>query len=366
MYSIKIVGAVFDRPRANAVCPYLFPSEGGFYSPQKTLFIGETACYNICIQKRQCCIDKERVKRMYEIDLGKSGLKVPTVAVGCMRISEMNEKQVSAFVDTALGLGATFFDHADIYGGGKSEEVFGKAVFPSMREKIFIQTKCGIRKGQYDFSYDHIVSSVDGSLKRLGTEYVDVLLLHRPDTLMEPDEVARAFSYLKESGKVRHFGVSNHNPYQIKLLQNALDMPLCANQVQFGVMHTPMVDAGINVNMHNDAGVNRDGGVLDFCRLENITIQPWSPMQYGFFEGCFIDNEKFAALNDVLERIGNQYGVSKTTVAIAWILRHPAKMQPVTGTTNLARLTDCLKAADVRITHEEWYEIYRAAGNKLP
>ena len=154
---------------------------------------------------------------MYEIDLGKSGLKVPTVAVGCMRISEMNEKQVSAFVDTALGLGATFFDHADIYGGGKSEEVFGKAVSPSMREKIFIQTKCGIRKGQYDFSYDHIVSSVDGSLKRLGTEYVDVLLLHRPDTLMEPDEVARAFSYLKESGKVRHFGVSNHNPYQIKL-----------------------------------------------------------------------------------------------------------------------------------------------------
>ncbi|MBQ1210486.1 MAG: aldo/keto reductase [Clostridia bacterium] len=303
---------------------------------------------------------------MYEIDLGKSGLKVPTVAVGCMRISEMNEKQVSAFVDTALGLGATFFDHADIYGGGKSEEVFGKAVSPSMREKIFIQTKCGIRKGQYDFSYDHIVSSVDGSLKRLGTEYVDVLLLHRPDTLMEPDEVARAFSYLKESGKVRHFGVSNHNPYQIKLLQNALDMPLCANQVQFGVMHTPMVDAGINVNMHNDAGVNRDGGVLDFCRLENITIQPWSPMQYGFFEGCFIDNGKFAALNDVLERIGNQYGVSKTTVAIAWILRHPAKMQPVTGTTNLARLTDCLKAADVRITHEEWYEIYRAAGNKLP
>ena len=303
---------------------------------------------------------------MYEIDLGKSGLKVPTVAVGCMRISEMNEKQVSAFVDTALGLGATFFDHADIYGGGKSEEVFGKAVSPSMREKIFIQTKCGIRKGQYDFSYDHIVSSVDGSLKRLGTEYVDVLLLHRPDTLMEPDEVARAFSYLKESGKVRHFGVSNHNPYQIKLLQNALDMPLCANQVQFGVMHTPMVDAGINVNMHNDAGVNRDGGVLDFCRLENITIQPWSPMQYGFFEGCFIDNEKFAALNDVLERIGNQYGVSKTTVAIAWILRHPAKMQPVTGTTNLTRLTDCLKAADVRITHEEWYEIYRAAGNKLP
>ena len=303
---------------------------------------------------------------MYNIDFGKSGLKVPSVAVGCMRISNMSEKEASAFVDTALGLGANFFDHADIYGGGKSEEVFGKAISNSMREDIFIQTKCAIRKGQYDFSYDHIVSSVDGSLKRLGTEYIDVLLLHRPDTLMEPEEVARAFSYLKQSGKVRHFGVSNHNPYQIKLLQKALDMPLCANQIQFGIMHTPIIDSGINVNMHNDGAVNRDGGTLEFCRLENITIQPWSPMQYGFFEGCFIDNEKFPKLNEVLERIGNKYGVSKTTMAIAWILRHPAKMQPVTGTTNLVRLADCLKAADIRITHEEWYEIYLAAGNKLP
>ena len=303
---------------------------------------------------------------MYNIDFGKSGLKVPSVAVGCMRISNMSEKEASAFVDTALGLGANFFDHADIYGGGKSEEVFGKAISNSMREDIFIQTKCAIRKGQYDFSYDHIVSSVDGSLKRLGTEYIDVLLLHRPDTLMEPEEVARAFSYLKQSGKVRHFGVSNHNPYQIQLLQKALDMPLCANQIQFGIMHTPIIDSGINVNMHNDSAVNRDGGMLEFCRLENITIQPWSPMQYGFFEGCFIDNEKFPKLNEVLERIGNKYGVSKTTMAIAWILRHPAKMQPVTGTTNLVRLADCLKAADIRITREEWYEIYLAAGNKLP
>lgn len=303
---------------------------------------------------------------MYNIDFGKSGLKVPSVAVGCMRISNMSEKEASAFVDTALGLGANFFDHADIYGGGKSEEVFGKAISNSMREDIFIQTKCAIRKGQYDFSYDHIVSSVDGSLKRLGTEYIDALLLHRPDTLMEPEEVARAFSYLKQSGKVRHFGVSNHNPYQIQLLQKALDMPLCANQIQFGIMHTPIIDSGINVNMHNDGAVNRDGGTLEFCRLENITIQPWSPMQYGFFEGCFIDNEKFPKLNEVLERIGNKYGVSKTTMAIAWILRHPAKMQPVTGTTNLVRLADCLKAADIRITREEWYEIYLAAGNKLP
>lgn len=303
---------------------------------------------------------------MYSIDFGKSEIQVPTIAVGCMRISDMSEKEVSAFVDTALSCGANFFDHADIYGGGKSEEVFGKAILPSMREKVIIQTKCGIRKGQFDFSYDHIVNSVDGSLKRLGTEYIDVLLLHRPDALMEPDEVAKAFDYLKTSGKVRHFGVSNQNPYQMQLLQNSLDMPLCANQLQFGVMHTPMIQSGINVNMYNESGVNRDGGVLDFCRLNKITIQPWSPMQYGFFKGCFIDNEKFPELNDTLQKIGDKYGASKTTIAFAWILRHPAKMQPVTGTTNLIRLSDCLKASDIKITREEWYEIYRSAGNILP
>lgn len=303
---------------------------------------------------------------MRKIEFGKSGLQVPTVAVGCMRISDMSESEVSAFVDTALQNGANFFDHADIYGGGKSEEVFGKAIKSLNREDLIIQTKCGIRKGQFDFSYDHIVNSVDGSLKRLGTEYIDVLLLHRPDALMEPEEVAKAFDYLKNSGKVRYFGVSNQNPYQMELLQYSMDMPICANQLQFSIMHAPMIQSGINVNMYNESGVNRDGSVLDYCRLNKITIQPWSPMQYGFFEGCFVDNEKFPELNKVLEDIGNKYGVSKTTMAFAWILRHPAKMQPVTGTTNLIRLADCLKASDIQITREEWYEIYRAAGNKLP
>ena len=303
---------------------------------------------------------------MYKIDFGKSGLKVPAVAVGCMRISNMNEKEVSAFIDTALENGANFFDHADIYGGGKSEEVFGKAVSPSMRDNIIIQTKCGIRQGMFDFSYEHIVNSVEGSLKRLGTDYIDVLLLHRPDALMEPEEVAKAFSHLKESGKVRNFGVSNQNPYQMQLLQSCMDMPLCANQLQFSIMHAPMIQSGINVNMYNESAVNRDGGVLDFCRLNKITIQPWSPMQFGFFKGCFVDNEQFPELNGVLEKIGDKYGVSKTSVAIAWILRHPAKMQPITGTTNLQRLKDSLCATDYTLTREEWYEIYRAAGNILP
>lgn len=304
---------------------------------------------------------------MYNIELGKSGLSVPTVAVGCMRISEMSEREVSAFVDTALSYGANFFDHADIYGHGKSEEVFGKVLTPSLRDKIIIQTKCGIVRGKmYDFSYEHIVSSVEGSLKRLGTESVDVLLLHRPDILMEPEEVAHAFRRLKKDGKVQHFGVSNHTPGQIRLLESCLDEPLCANQLQFGIMHASMIQSGVNANMYNEFSSDRDGGVLDFCRLNNITIQPWSPMQHGYFKGAFIDNGDFPELNRVLSDIAEKYGVTKNTVAISWILRHPAKMQPVTGTTNLTRLADCLKGADITLTREEWYEIYKAAGNKLP
>ncbi len=303
---------------------------------------------------------------MYKIEFGKSGMMVPTVAVGCMRIKNMSESEASAFVNTALENGANFFDHADIYGGGRSESVFGKAIVSIPREDIIIQTKCGIRQGQFDFSYEHIVNSVEGSLSRLKTDYIDVLLLHRPDALMEPEEVARAFDTLKSSGKVRHFGVSNQNPYQMRLLQNYLDMPLCANQLQFSIMHTPMIQSGINVNMYNDSAINRDGGVLDYCRLNKITIQPWSPMQYGFFEGSFIDNEKFPQLNETLDKLAKEYNVTKTTIAFAWILRHPAKMQPITGTTNLTRLADCIKATEIRLTREQWYEIYRAAGNILP
>ncbi|MBR5135043.1 MAG: aldo/keto reductase [Clostridia bacterium] len=303
---------------------------------------------------------------MRQIELGKSGLFVPTIAVGCMRINKMTETEATAFVDTCLENGANFFDHADIYDRGNSEAVFGKAI-TSRRDEVIIQTKCGIVPGKmYDFSYDHIVESVNGSLKRLGTDYIDVLLLHRPDALMEPEEVAKAFDDLKAAGKVRHFGVSNQNPYQMQLLQSCLDMPLCANQLQLSVMHTPMIDAGINVNTMRDGAVDRDGGVLDYCRLHRITVQPWSPMQFGFFEGCFVDHEKFPEVNAVLEELAEQYGVTKTTIAIAWLLRHPAKMQPVTGTTNLERLRESFKAADVMLTREEWYRLYKAAGNQLP
>ena len=304
---------------------------------------------------------------MYKIELGKSGIEVPTIAVGCMRISNMSKESMAVFINTAIENGAYFFDHADIYDGGKCENLFGEVVSSSLRDKLIIQTKCGIVPGKmFDFSYEHIIRSAEESLKRLKTDYIDVFLLHRPDALVEPDEVARAFDELKASGKVRAFGVSNQNPYQMQLLQNSLDMPLCVNQLQFGIMHTPMIQAGINVNMYNDSAVGRDGGVLDYCRLNKITVQPWSPVQYGFFEGCFIENEKFPELNRTMDEIAGRYGVNKNTIAFSWILRHPAKMQPVTGTTNIDRLKDYIKATEISLTREEWYDIYRAAGNILP
>lgn len=305
---------------------------------------------------------------MRTIKLGSSTLEVPVIAVGCMRINSLGKADAEHFVQTALEEGANFFDHADIYGGGTCEEIFADAIHMNddVRERIILQSKCGIRKGMFDFSKEHILASVDGILKRLKTDYLDVLLLHRPDALVEPEEVAEAFDLLESTGKVRHFGVSNQNPMQMQLLQKSLKQPIVANQLQLSITNATMISSGINVNMENASAVNRDGSVLDYCRLKDITIQPWSPFQYGFFEGVFLGNEKFPELNRKIDEIAAKYRVSNTTIAIAWILRHPAHMQPVTGTMNPSRLKDCCKAADIRLTREEWYEIYRAAGNVLP
>ena len=290
------------------------------------------------------------------------------IILGCMRIATMPVKEVSRLLNTALDAGINFFDHADIYGAGKSESVFADALelTPTQRGKIFIQTKCGIRKGYYDFSKEHILASVDASLQRLRTEYVDILLLHRPDTLMEPEEVAEAFNTLESAGKVRHFGVSNHNPGQIELLQKYVKQPLIINQLQFSITNSGMIDRGINVNMEIPASVDHDGGILEYCRLKDIRIQPWSPFLFGFFDGVYIDHPKFPELNAVLDRLAKEKNVTKETLVIAWILRHPAKMQPVVGTTNPKRLADICKASDITLTRPEWYEIYRAAGKKLP
>jgi len=304
---------------------------------------------------------------MKKIDLGNTGMQAPVVAVGCMGLSKLDRPGAERFINTAIENGANFFDHADIYGGGKCEELFAEAFNTvSAREKIILQSKCGIRRGQYDFSAEYILSSVDGILKRLNTDYLDVLLLHRPDALMEPEEVAEAFDVLYNNGKVRHFGVSNHSGYQIELLKKYVERPISVNQLQFGIAHAQMVSSGINVNTNLDFAIDRDGGVLDYCRLNGITIQPWSPFRYGLFEGIFIDSPKYEALNKKLNEIGERYGASGATAAFAWILRHPAKMQPITGTTKTERLLDCIKAAEITLTRGEWYEIYLSAGYTLP
>lgn len=306
---------------------------------------------------------------MRTIQLGKSDLQVPVIAVGCMRINGLGQHEAEKFIRTAMENGANFFDHADIYGGGTCEEIFSNAIQmnASIREKMILQSKCGIVPGKmFDFSKEHILESVDAILKRLKTEYLDVLLLHRPDALMEPEEIAEAFDLLEKEGKVRDFGVSNQNPMQIQLLQKTLKQPIIANQLQLSITNANMISQGLHVNMLDDAATNRDGSVLDFCRLNSITIQPWSPFQYGFFEGVFLGNEKFPELNAKIDEIANKYGVSNTTIAMAWILRHPANMQPVTGTMNTERLLDCIKATEIKLTREEWYQIYLSAGNILP
>lgn len=305
---------------------------------------------------------------MKKINIANGAINASVISLGCMRINSLSKGEAVTLINTALEEGIDFFDHADIYGGGKSEELFADAVGmkPGIREKFIIQTKCGIRNGYFDFSKEHVLNSVDGSLKRLKTDYIDVLLLHRPDTLMEPEEVAEAFSILNRSGKVRHFGVSNQNPMQIELLSKYLEQKILFNQLQLSITNTGMIDSGLNVNMQIDRSVDRDGSILEYCRLKGITIQAWSPFQYGFFEGVFLDNDKFSELNSKINEIADMKGVTNSAIAIAWILRHPAGIQPIVGTTNAKRLKDICKAAQVDMTRQEWYEIYRAAGNKLP
>ncbi len=304
---------------------------------------------------------------MKNIEIGGK-ISASAISLGCMRMGGLTEKRVDAIMDTAIENGINFFDHADIYGKGDAEKVFGDYLKrnKNAREKMFIQTKCAIHDGQFDFSKEHILKSVDGSLSRLGVDYIDVLLLHRPDTLMEPEEVAEAFDTLEASGKVHYFGVSNQNMMQMELLKTAVKQPLIANQLQFSVTEAGMVTSGMNVNMKNPESVMHDGSFLEYSRIKNITIQAWSPFQYGFFEGNFVDSDKYPELNKVLAGIGEKYGVSKTGIAASWILRHPANMQVIVGTMNPEHLKDVCDASDIVLTRQEWYDIYRAAGHRLP
>ncbi|WP_079476023.1 aldo/keto reductase [Marinococcus halophilus] len=305
---------------------------------------------------------------MNQIQLGSSSLHVSNIALGCMRMNELSVSGAEKVFRTALDAGVNFFDHADIYGGGDSEEIFAKAagMNDDLREKVILQSKAGIRGNSFDFSKSHILKTVDESLQRLQTDYLDVLLLHRPDALMEPKEVAEAFDSLYTSGKVRHFGVSNQHPMQIELLKQHVKQDLIANQLQFGLMHSLMIDQGLNVNMKNEAAVMREGGLLEYSQLNNMTVQAWSPFQYGMMEGVFVGNDKFPELNKKLSELAGRYRITESAVAAAWILRHPARIQTIVGTMNPERLSGIIEASEINLTREEWYDLYQSAGNELP
>lgn len=305
------------------------------------------------------------------ITLGQDDKELSEIVLGMMRIKDKSVKEVEELVETALSVGINAFDLADIYGRGRCEELLGLVLKnrPDLREKMWIQSKCGIRIEEFtyfDFSKDYIIKSVDGILQRLKIDHLDSLLLHRPDALMESDQVAEAFDLLYKQGKVRDFGVSNQNPMMMELLKKDVKQPLAVNQLQLSAAFTPGFESAFHVNMEDSQAAMRDGSIFEYCQLHDVVIQAWSVLQFGYFKGNFVGNEKFQALNQVLDRLAIKYGVTSSTIAISWILRYPAKMQAVVGTTNPKHLREVSRAANFSLTRKEWYEIYLAAGNNLP
>ena len=308
---------------------------------------------------------------MRYITLGQDDKELSEIVLGMMRIKDKSVKEVEELVETALSVGINAFDLADIYGRGRCEELLGLVLKnrPDLREKMWIQSKCGIRIEEFtyfDFSKEYILQSVDGILERLKIDHLDSLLLHRPDALMESDQVAEAFDLLYKQGKVRNFGVSNQNPMMMELLKKDVKQPLAVNQLQLSAAFTPGFESGFHVNMEDSQAAMRDGSIFEYCKLHDVVIQAWSVLQFGYFKGNFVGNEKFQALNQVLDRLAIKYGVTSSTIAISWILRYPAKMQAVVGTTNPNHLREVSQAANFSLTRKEWYEIYLAAGNNLP
>jgi predicted oxidoreductase len=305
-------------------------------------------------------------------DIARSDLRVSSVVLGLMRITKMTDAEIRTLVETALEAGINVLDHADIYGGATHfcEKRFGDAMAltPAARDKIVIQSKAGIRQGYFDFSEGHILEAVDGSLKALRTDYLDVLLLHRPDALCEPEEVASAFDKLVAAGKVRHFGVSNHSPAQIELLRTAVKQPLLFNQMQLSIVHAPLIAQGVAVNMADlGQSADRNLGLLDWSRKDGMTLQAWSPYQKGIGLGPFVgDREGLPELNAALDEIAGAHGVTPTGIATAWIVRHPAKIQVVLGTTRTDRVLEAVAGAGITLSREEWYRLFRAAGHIVP
>ena len=296
---------------------------------------------------------------------------VSAIIQGCMRMPSLSVEEATRVISNDYSLGINFFDHATCYGNGEAETRFGDAFKQTgiKREDVYIQSKCGIypERQEFDWSRESILSSVDGILQRLQMDYIDTLLLHRPDVIFEPEEVSLAFDELEKSGKVRYFGVSNLGSMQIELLKKCVKQPLVFNQLQLSLEQSQLIDQALYVNdKRTDMSNIRDGSLLDYCRLKDITIKAWSPLQFGFFKGVFVDNEDFPELNRVLGNIASREGVSKCAIAIAWILRHPAKMQAVLGTMNVEHMKDVCEATKVNLSHHDWYELYLAAGKFLP
>jgi predicted oxidoreductase len=327
-------------------------------------------------------------KTMKLQNLGTSDLQVTRIAYGCMPLGGSwdraplggeTRKEAVKSVRAALEAGINFFDHADIYCMGKSEEVFSVIwqEVPGLRERILLQSKCGIRfpgeprphsPQRFDFSYEHIVQSVEGSLRRLKTDYLDVLLLHRPDPLVEPEEVARAFDALHEAGKVRYFGVSNHTAAQLKLLRRALRQPIVANQVAFNPIHTHMLDEGIVFNQDNPL-LARNEGTIEYCRMHNITLQAWGALAWGQLTGRQDEapGEKVVKTSALVAEMAREKGVAPEAILIAWILRHPARIQAIIGTTRPERIAAASQADSIELDREEWYRLFTAGrGESLP
>lgn len=308
---------------------------------------------------------------MNYLDIKNGPSNASRIILGCMRMPALTVKEAAAQIERAAAEGINFFDHATCYGGGEAEARFGAALKETSldRERLIIQSKCGLcfERNEFDWTKDNILSSVDDSLMRLGLDYLDVLLLHRPDLIYDPAEVADAFEILEKNGKVRFFGVSNVPMMQLKVLKKYVRQPLSINQLQLSIAASQLIDQTLYVNdLSTDMSIDRDNGLLDYCRLEDITIQAWSPLQYGKFEGCFVDNESFPELNKALAELAEKYNTSKTAIAIAWILRHPARMQAIAGTMNPEHLHDYCEAADITLAHHEWYQLYIASGKQLP
>lgn len=316
---------------------------------------------------------------MRTVALGTTGRHVTNVVAGMMRIASKTDDEIRALYTSAREAGIDFFDHADLYGfnhpgGGYHlcEQRFASALklSPAEREQIVLQTKTGIidQPWGYDQSYEHIVASAEESLRALGTDYLDILLLHRPDALVEPEEVARAFDHLESTGKVRHFGVSNHTPRQIDLLKTAVTQPLVANQVQLSITHSPIIAQGLSSNMADyDDAISRDGGgLIDYARINKITLQAWSPFQKAFQDGVFLGSPDYPELNAEMDRLADKYGVEPIAIGVAWITRHPAGIQVIVGTTNPDRVAAAAKGSDIPLTRSEWYALTRTAGHNVP